>query len=101
MSQAIGGKSRLVHQLEQLDLSMRRCLAKRRIRGGRGSIRYIYLPRKLGGRGLLSARSIARASYIRLDDYIDGKLSWLKEVFPASRPLANIRKAAYAVRHSV
>ena len=89
------------HQLEQLDLSIRRCLAKRRIRGGRGGINYLYLPRKLGGRGLLSVRSIARASYIRLNNYIDGKLSWLKEAFPTSRVLENIREAADAARQSV
>jgi hypothetical protein len=89
------------HELEQLDLSIRRCLAKRRIRGGRGGINYVYLPRKLSGRGLLSVRSIARASYIRLDNYIDGKLSWRKETFPMSRVLQNIRGAAAAARHSV
>jgi hypothetical protein len=91
----------VTHQLEQLDLCIRRCLTKRRIHGGRGGINYLYHPRKLGGRGLLSVRSIARASYIRLNNYIDEKLSWLKEAFPTSRVLENIREAADAARQSV
>ena len=32
-----------------------------------------------------AAYSIARASYIRLNNYIDWKLSWLKVAFPTSR----------------
>lgn len=89
------------HQLEQLDLMIRRRLAARKIRGGRGGINYLYLPRKQGGRGLQSVKSIARASYIRLDNYINGTLSWLKEAFPESRVLRNIREAADAARNSV
>ena len=49
----------------------------------------------------MSVKTIARASYIRLDNYIDKELQWLKEAFPTSRVLKNIREAAQQARLKV
>jgi hypothetical protein len=62
-----------------VDLNIRRRLAKRVMRGGLGRINFTC------GRGLLSARSIARAFHIRLDNYIYVRLRQVTVANAATR----------------
>ena len=50
--------------------------------------------RKLGGRGLHSVRNIANATSIRLENYVNKQLGWLKTAFPASKLLKRISNEA-------
>ena len=88
-------------QLKNIDIEIRRKLARKGLRGSRSGKKNLYLPRKLGGRGLQSAKTIARASLIRLDNYINTELPWLASAFPGSSVLKRIREGASDARHKV
>jgi hypothetical protein len=89
------------NQLKRLDLTVRKLLANRNLRGSRSGKKHLYLPRKLGGRGLQSLRVVARASSIRLDNYINKELEWLKATHPTSPTLLRIREMAQQARDKV
>jgi hypothetical protein len=90
-----------ISQLNDADCEVRRLLKAAGLRPDKGGKLHLYIPRKLGGRGLGSLRDIADATYIRLDNYIERQLQWLKEAFPASPTLARISEAAAAAREKV
>ena len=88
-------------QLKRVDLEVRKLLANRNLRGSRSGKKHLYLPRKLGGRGLQSVRAIASATSIRLDNYIHKELQWLLEAYPQSETLLRIRNTAQQAREKV
>ena len=88
-------------QLKNIDIAIRRKLARKGLKGSRSGKKNLYLPRRLGGRGLQSAKTIARAALIRLDNYIDKELPWLASSFPQSSVLKRIKEGATDARHKV
>ena len=88
-------------QLKKLDLDIRRKLARTGLRGSRGGKKNLYLPRQLDGQGLQSTKTIARASLIRLDNYVSKELPWIAQAFPASTVLDRIREVAVEARDKV
>ena len=89
------------NSLKAMDLMIRQRIGRRGLRGSRGGKKHLYLPRKQGGRGLQSAKTIERAAYIRLDNYIQKELRWLRNAFPTSEVLQRIRMRADEAKHKV
>jgi hypothetical protein len=70
--------------LSDLDQKVRHLLATRSFRACRGGLGYLYLPRKLGGRGLLRLEDACETAVVRLYQYMQSHLSWLIEDLPNS-----------------
>jgi len=88
-------------QLNDADCEIRRLLKEGGLRPDKGGTLHLYIPRKLGGRGLARLTEIADATYIRLDNYVEKQLQWLMEAYPGSPTLQRIRQAATAAKQKV
>ena len=88
-------------QLNDLYFQIRRQLSSSGMRASRSGLVHLYLPRKLGGRGVHSVRDVSDATHIRLDNYISTKLQWLKAEFPNNETIHRIATVASEARNRV